>query len=290
MPAGPSPTREQRRRRRHELRTLTYVTLDQANGGIVRNLTQDGITVHAVTAVRPRQQLRVRFELRYPRLRVDTRGEVVWSTFSGRCGIRFLEMSPQIARQIDQWIFGNLLEGLSLPTEREQPIFAAAAAAAAPAMAPRPIPPLEELEPAVTPIKPYVPPQARVDVVPIPTVSEIPVSDTVEEGELVPQPNPNSFPLELDWLFQPLSGKSLAWTVNALIVFAALLLFVIVFLSVAGEAPKWPATMVSGAAIVVAGLYWIFFKMFGGASLGVRLARLAEANDEEEEPEDDRFR
>ena len=36
MPAGPSPTHDQRRRRRHELRTLTYVTLDQANGGIVR--------------------------------------------------------------------------------------------------------------------------------------------------------------------------------------------------------------------------------------------------------------
>ena len=96
---------------RHELRTLTYVTLDQANGGIVRNLTHDGIGVQAVASVRPRQQLRVRFELRYPRLRIETRGEVVWSTFSGQCGIRFLDLPPRLHRQIDEWIFGNLLEG-----------------------------------------------------------------------------------------------------------------------------------------------------------------------------------
>src|ERR1700758_640547 len=116
MQAGPSPRRG-RARHRHDLRTLTYVTLDQGNGGIVRNLSHDGIAVQAVAAVRPRQQLRVRFELKYPRLRGETRGEVVWSTFSGQCGIRFLDLPPRVARLIDEWIFGDLLEGLSVPWE-----------------------------------------------------------------------------------------------------------------------------------------------------------------------------
>jgi len=71
MEAGLSPARQARAKHRHELRTLTYVTLDQANGGIVRNLNHEGIAVQAVAAVRPRQQLRVRFELRYPRVRVE---------------------------------------------------------------------------------------------------------------------------------------------------------------------------------------------------------------------------
>ncbi|HLV88176.1 MAG TPA: PilZ domain-containing protein [Candidatus Sulfotelmatobacter sp.] len=288
MPVAPSPSREQRRRRRHELRTLTYVTLDHANGGVVRNLTHDGITVHAVTAVRPRQQLRVRFELRYPRLRIDTRGEVVWSTFSGRCGIRFLELPAQTVRLIDEWIFGNMLEGLSLPTDKERPIFAAAAAATSAAVLapPPPIRAPEAPKPALPPRNTYVAPAARVEARAAAAFVPVPVSEPAAPVEQ----DSHSFPVELDWLFQPLSGRRLAWTVNSLVVFAALLLFVIIFLSIAGEAPKWPATMVSGAAIVVAGLYWVFFKMFGGASLGVRLARLAEITSEDEDPEDDRFR
>jgi len=93
MDAGLSP-RQTRAKHRHELRTLTYVTLDQANGGIVRNLNHEGIGVQAVAAVRPGQSVRVRFELRGPRLRVEARGEVTWATTSGRCGILFLDLSP----------------------------------------------------------------------------------------------------------------------------------------------------------------------------------------------------
>ena len=127
MDAGLSPARQARAKHRHELRTLTYVTLDQANGGIVRNLNHEGIAVQAVAALRPRQQLRVRFELRYPRLRVEARGEVTWATLSGQCGIRFLDLSPRMTRQINEWIFGNLLEGLSLHAEPVGSIFSESA-------------------------------------------------------------------------------------------------------------------------------------------------------------------
>src|SRR3984893_17032269 len=123
--AGLSPVRPARAKHRHELRTLTYVTLDQANGGIVRNLNHEGMGVQAVGAVRPRQQLRVRFELRDPRLRVEVHGEVAWATVSGQCGIRFLEMSSRMTRQINEWIFGDLLAGAALHSEGAGTMFAA---------------------------------------------------------------------------------------------------------------------------------------------------------------------
>src|SRR5271165_3476898 len=131
MQAGSSPPPLGRTRHRHELRMLSYVTLDQANGGIVRNLTHDGIAVQAVAAVRPRQQLRVRFELRYPRLRVETRGEVVWATFSGQCGIRFLDLSPRMVRRIDEWILGSLLENIPSHFEPDPAMFPASRSAPA---------------------------------------------------------------------------------------------------------------------------------------------------------------
>jgi hypothetical protein len=271
MEAGTSPARRARAQHRHELRTLAYVTLDQANGGIVRNLTHSGIGVQVVAAVRPRQQLRVRFELRYPRLQVETRAEVVWATFSGQCGIRFLDMPPALKQQINQWIFGNLLEGISLHAEHSGSIFAprpesevrvhAAGNGRASTAA-------EEeddgLMVSASPVK----------VIALPVRRE-PPEPVIEEEGAIDEMQPAS--ADLDWLSQPLTGRTLAWTVDGLVVLASLLLFTLVFLSVTREAPKWPLPMVSGAALTMAGLYWAFFRYFAGGSLGTRLARIAES-------------
>ncbi len=266
MEAGISIARQARTEHRHVLRTLTYVTLDQANGGIVRNLTHDGIGVQVVAAVRPRQQLRVRFELRYPRLRVETRAEVMWATFSGQCGIRFLDMTPRMTRQINEWIFGNLLEGAMLHPERSGLMFAEVPGAVVDdGLVLSPIP----RNVISLPVRPE----------PLDTVVSDDLSESVADEEA-----------QSDWLSQPLSGRGLVWTVNALVVVASLLLFALVFLSVNREAPPWPLATAFGAAIIVAALYWGFFKTFSGSSLGTKLARLAESDMEEEEARADRFR
>jgi PilZ domain len=270
MDAGISSARQARTQHRHELRTLTYVTLDQANGGIVRNLTHQGIGMQVVAAVRPRQQMRVRFELRYPRLRVETRGEVVWATFSGQCGIRFLDLPPGMRRQINEWIFGDLIERISLHADAPGSMFA---------------------EPDLLPAGKN---GNAVDQSPIAIaeeddglmVSAAPVK-IIELPALRPPPEPilqKSFaaeledePSQLDWLSQPLTGRGLAWTVNTLVIVAALLLCALVFLAVTREAPQWPLSMAVGAGVLVAGLYSGFCRIFGGGSFGARLARIAES-------------
>jgi hypothetical protein len=72
-------------------------------------------------------------------------------------------------------------------------------------------------------------------------------------------------------------------------VLAGWLLFTLVFLAVAHEAPPWPLLTVVAGACTVGGMYWAFFRIFGGSSLGARLARLA-ASDEENQEEEARFR
>lgn len=284
MEAGTSPARQARGQHRHELRTLAYVTLDQANGGIVRNLTNTGIGVQVVAAVRPRQQLRVRFELRYPRLQVETRAEVVWATFSGQCGIRFLEMPPVLKQQINQWIFGNLLEGISLHTEHSGSIFAPRPESDVRVQAPgngrSSIAAAEEDDGLIVSASP-------VKVIALPVRRE-PPEPVIQEEEVIRETQPLSE--EPDWLSQPLTGRTLAWTVDGLVVFASLLLFTLVFLSVTREAPKWPLTMVSGAALTMAGLYWAFFRYFAGGSLGTKLARIAESDEQDREIREETFR
>lgn len=274
MQAGLSSAREVRARYRHELRTLTYVTLDQANGGIVRNLTAQSIGVQAVAAVRPHQQVRVRFELRYPKLRVETRGEVVWSTVSGQCGIRLLDIPPRMTRQINEWIFGNLLEG-SVHADPAGPMFGAAATGDS--AFGRPISAAGDgLMVSGSPLKVIELPAHR----PLRTAGEAAMVDATGRA------------VELDWLSQPLSGRSLAWIVNSLIVVAAALLFALVFLSVTREPPRWPVSMGGAMVVAVAALYWGFFKVFGGGSLGARLARLRDSDSGSEDVQEkgSRFR
>jgi hypothetical protein len=304
MQAGVSPARQARAQHRHELRTLTYVTIDQANGGIVRNLTHLGIAVQAVAALRPGQQLRLRFELRGPRLRVETRGEVMWATSSGQCGIRFVDTSPQLNRQIDEWIFGSLLE--SNPLHAGPPESAFAGSGSYKSGFVKKYSALRSVEKegqgagqhagqdtgqdedendglmvSAAPVK-------VIELLSRPELPELPEPVPIRGDAADTSTQPRA---ELDWLSQPLSGRSLAWTVNTLVVLAALLLFVLVFLSVTGEPPQWPFALAAGATIVVAALYWGFFKLFAGGSPGARLARLRElgAGDDEEDA-DARFR
>jgi hypothetical protein len=267
MQAGASPARQVRAQLRHGLRTLTYVTLDQANGGVVRDLTYKGIGVQAVSAVRPGQVLHVRFELRSPRVMVAARGEVMWATESGQCGIRFLDLSPRMTRQISEWIFGSLLVGLpphadsrfssrslELVGEEDDGLFVSA---------------------------------APVNVIQLPLRPEAAATASLRGngGEASSEQE-----AELDWLSRPLSGRGLAWTVNTLAVLAAVLLFALIVLFVIGEPPKWPVALAVGAAVLMGALYWGFFRVFGGGSLGARLVRLRDSSREEGEERDPRFR
>jgi hypothetical protein len=266
MQTGVTTARQIRTRHRHELRTLTYVTLDQANGGIVRNLTHDGMGAQVVAAVRPRQILRVRFELRYPRLRVETRGEVMWATFSGQCGIRFLDLSPRLSRQIDEWIFGNLLEGVEL---HEQSV-AASGPVLAGARSPNALSQTAQNDGLTVS-------GTAVKVIELPARAEPqrPASRSADFLFDEPTPTTRDERDELDWLSRPLSKRGLMWTVNSLVVVAGLLLFALIFLFVTRELPRWPLPLMAGATVCVAALYWGFFRFFGGASPGTRLARLA---------------
>jgi PilZ domain/RDD family len=307
MEAFVTPARQARAHHRHDLRALTYVVLDDANGGIVRNLSHQGAAVQAVAALRSQQIVRLRFELRRPRLRVEARGRVVWSNTSGQCGVRFLDLSPQVVRQINEWIFANLLESIPQHWGRDGSTFAQSTFAesmfaksmfpkstfaAASQMAERTAEHMHERLPEGLPGR--LPESLHQDdgliVSPTPRrVIQLRSPQGVQPDGLsaraVATDSTPAIPLELDWLSQPLSGRSLAWTVDSLIVIAALLVFALVFLSVTHELPKWPQSVLAAlaAAIFIGLFYWGFFHFFVGSSMGTRMVRLAASERDEDD-------
>ncbi|MGD0760994.1 MAG: PilZ domain-containing protein [Candidatus Sulfotelmatobacter sp.] len=274
MHAASTSTRRARAQHRQNLHTLTYVTLDEANGGIVRNLNHEGIAIQAVGPLRLHQRVRVRFELRHPRVKIDSMGEVVWAEVSGQCGIRFLDLSCEAVRQINEWILGDLLD--SVPS-RSNSIFGAQADARVESESDGLL-----LSPSARKVIQLQPERAvgpEVSMEKIDTnfvgANLVRAIDTKVDLGAFARARP-----ELDWLSRPVSGRQMAWTLNSLIVFAALLLFSLVFLAVTQDLPRWPVDLEAGvsAAIFVSAFYWIFFRLLGGSSLGARLARLAESD------------
>src|SRR5713226_8051015 len=261
MQSATFPARQARTHYRHELRTLTYVTLDEANGGIVRNLSHEGVAVQAVAPLHQEQRVRLRFELRFPRLRIDTSGQVSWARPSGQCGIRFVDLPALTRRQIDEWIFSNLLDAVARDAAHPRPIFGGSVVSI---LREENVPQQEDgltLSAAPRPAIRLEPSLGEQD-------SAAPNHREEAPPDLVDGQNE-----ELNWLSRPLSGRYLAWLVDGLVVTAALLLFALIFLSITHELPPWPLAVggASAAAVLVAATYRTMFAVFGGLSLGDRL-------------------
>ncbi len=257
---------------RHELRSLTYVALDDAKAGVIRNLNRGGVAVQVVSALRPQQRVRLRFELKSPRLRVETGGQVSWASPTGQCGIRFVDLPARIGHQIDEWIFSNLLDALIRDSANSQSIFGASAVSIA-----RDEKALQESDGLTLSGAPL--PAIRLE----PGVTATDAFGLSQHADAAGDPD-----AELSWLSRPISGRTLCWLVDSLVVTAALLLFAFIFLSIAHELPPWPITLgsVLAAAVFVAAAYWAVFAILGGLSLGARLARAASNPEEKEESED----
>ena len=289
---------------RHQLHSLTYVTLDQANGGIVRNLNHAGVALQAVGRLRPQQRVRLRFELTSPRVRVETHGEVSWSTSSGQCGVRFVDLPARTRHEIDQWIFLNLLEAAERSAAYPRTVVEALVVSIAREEDARAEKPRPE-NPRPQNLRPQNPRPQK------PRPQDTPEEITSEEDDgLVLSAPPRPVILlqgsvsqhlntrvrhedaapdlhALDCLSRPLSVRTVARLVDSLALIAALLLFALIFLAITHELPPWPLTLgaVSAAVVFIATTYWLLFTVLGSASPGSRLARAANGLADEEKAE-----
>jgi len=224
---------------RHPIHSLVYVRLDEGNGGIIRNLSQHGAAIQAVGALRAGQLLRIRFDLLNPKIRVDVHAEVSWANPTGQAGLRFLDLHPQNSRQLNDWIFMNLLRGLEhasgvlTPTAGDDLILSGAALPAI--RLPRAAPHTANAQKSL----------------------------------------PGHF--FLSWWPCPLSLDRLAKLMDGLVLFSAVLAFFCTFLAVAHTLPAWPIAVALAAAVggFFTALYWALCSVLGCGTAGVQLARIA---------------
>jgi hypothetical protein len=99
----PDVTSERRRAPRTKLAEIAYLAIGPENGAIVLDVSDGGLSFHAVSPVQPAEAIRFLLSLR-GHSRIEGSGEVVWTDdMKTVCGLRFTSLSAGAREHLDNW-------------------------------------------------------------------------------------------------------------------------------------------------------------------------------------------
>ncbi|GAC1429467.1 MAG: hypothetical protein NVS1B11_04580 [Terriglobales bacterium] len=259
-----STTDGRRSRYRYLVRSLAYVNLDHANGGIIRDLSEAGMAIQAVSPLRENQPVHLRFELLNPRVRLEVAGRITWAEPSGQCGVEFLNIPHRSERLLRDWIFIQLL-GNAQQLSSTASMFD--------------VPPHKKVSQPAEDFPVRKSPKAQTPKTQTLTSEKLNVGDPQQK---------------VSELFETisLSANNFARIVDGTVLLSALLLFFVVALSMTHVVPQWPLSIALGigAAVLFAVVYWFLFVVWNGATPGAHLAILSYRELDEEVLKRPRFR
>lgn len=231
---------------RHQIQSLAYVNLDQANGGIIRNLGDTGMAIQAVAPLYVNQQVFLRFDLASPRSRLEVTGRVAWADPVGQAGVEFLALPSRSRRLLKEWIFIQLLATAEHSAGDAALLLGASGPEAAELLFSSRTRPAIRLE-----------------------------SQSADTPSRAPREQ-LSRSLHLPWLPFAISAPALSRLVDGLLLLSAVLLFAVICMAMVGVVPAWPVALVMGVGVtaVFAALYRFLFLFWIGATPGDWLAGL----------------
>ncbi len=88
--------------------SLAYVDVDADNGGILLNLSENGVALQAVSPLVGLTRVSLRIQPPKPRKRIDLSAEITWLSESKKeAGLQFFELSDDTRAEIANWISGE---------------------------------------------------------------------------------------------------------------------------------------------------------------------------------------
>ncbi|MGH9745489.1 MAG: TonB family protein [Candidatus Acidiferrales bacterium] len=111
---------ERRHFARHQVKSLAYLDIGADNGGIVLNVSEGGLAVHAVSALPPEPTIGLRLQLPRSTKRLEARAKVAWTSGSKKdAGVEFIDLSEEARLEIREWL---LAENAPEPAFIERPL------------------------------------------------------------------------------------------------------------------------------------------------------------------------
>ena len=110
---------ERRAESRTRISPPIYVSLDDANGGLAFNMSEDGLALTAGRSISSDDRMALRIQIPDSEGWVEVSGQLAWSSESGKtAGITFIGLSEDSRQRIRDWLATEIGEG-SLPLEKK---------------------------------------------------------------------------------------------------------------------------------------------------------------------------
>jgi hypothetical protein len=104
---------------RHKIQTPAYASFTAESKGAmldlheILNISEDGMAIQCHFPLEVQKTIHVCLDLADCAQHIYTTGQVVWSSASGRAGLRFSELSQEALARLREWLFVNVMAGVA---------------------------------------------------------------------------------------------------------------------------------------------------------------------------------
>lgn len=92
---------------RHKVNGPVFASFDGVTGGMILDLSEQGLAMQTVTPVQADREFNFRLDLPDSDTHLETTGYIAWADALGRAGVRFSELPEDARQRLDQWLAAN---------------------------------------------------------------------------------------------------------------------------------------------------------------------------------------
>jgi hypothetical protein len=91
---------------RHQVHGPVFASFDGVTGGMILDLSEQGVSMQTVTPLQAERRMQLRLDLPDSDI-LETTGYVAWADALGRAGVRFSELPAEARHRLDEWLAHN---------------------------------------------------------------------------------------------------------------------------------------------------------------------------------------
>jgi hypothetical protein len=92
---------------RHKVHGPAFASFDGVTGGVILDLSEQGLSMQTDVPVAPNREVRLRLDLPDSASSLETTGYIAWADALGRAGVRFSELPEDARQRLDEWLTLN---------------------------------------------------------------------------------------------------------------------------------------------------------------------------------------
>ena len=92
---------------RHKVHGPVFASFDGVTGGMILDLSEQGVSMQTVVPLEAEQRVKLRLDLPDSEASLETTGYIAWADALGRAGVRFSELPEEARQRLEEWLVLN---------------------------------------------------------------------------------------------------------------------------------------------------------------------------------------